>query len=84
MAFGFIPRSFDGLKDDGCLQCDRQLLLALGIAKEDKMLFCTKAVTVEEGDQIVVKTEATTKKRKIGHDRSRVRAVRNMDECHML
>ena len=55
MAFGFIPRSFDGLKDDGSLHCDRQLFLALGIAKEDKMLFCTKPVTVEEGDQIIVR-----------------------------
>ena len=68
MAFGFIPRSFDGLKDDGSLQCDRQLFLALGIAKEDKMLFCTNPVAMEEGDEIVVKSEGSTKKRKTSRD----------------
>lgn len=67
MEYCYIPRSFDGLKDDGSPQCDRQLFLALGIAKEDKMLFCAKPVVVEEGDVVVVKTEGTNKKRKTGH-----------------
>ena len=68
MTFAFIPRSFEGLKDDGSLQCDRQLFLALGIAKEDKMLFCTTPVAVEVGEEIIVKTEGTTKKRKTDHE----------------
>ena len=67
IAFAFIPRSFDGLKDDGSLQCDRQLFLALGIAKQDKMLFCTNPVAVEDGDEVVVKIEGIAKKRKTGH-----------------
>ena len=66
---GKIVREHENLIDDGSLQCDRQLLLALGIAKEDKLLFCTKPNTeaedVEAGDaetggEVAVKTEERT------------------------
>ena len=61
---GFIVEGYRGLKDDGSLQCDRQLLLALGVAKEDKMLFCTKSNAVDEGEKVVVKSEGSIQKRR--------------------
>lgn len=49
---GKIVRQHEHLVDDGSLQCDRQLLLALGVAKEDKMLFHTKTDNVEDSEAV--------------------------------
>ena len=61
---GKNTREREDLVDDGSLQNDRALLLALGFSRDGKMLFCSKPDVVKEEAEVVVKTEEGTKKRK--------------------
>ena len=66
---GTIVRDRLDLVDDGALLNDRRILSTLGVAKEDKMLFCTKPNNehgdteqgnTEEAAEVIVKTEERT------------------------